>query len=170
MAAGPWRESNGAPSLSRGRIRPVWRAMPWFVYILECAGGRPYVGMTANVDARFGHHLAGDVAAFTRKHPPVRVIFREPHETEAAAVRRERRSNAGRRQRNLRSRKAGWMICACWPDCTRSGQAPPKRAAVPHPGHTASAEIDHERLAAPCAIFCVRAAVRSFTHQAFIFA
>ena len=66
------------------------RAMPWFVYILECVGGRLYVGITTDVDARFECHLAGDAAAFTRKHPPVRIAFCEAHETEAAAVRRER--------------------------------------------------------------------------------
>jgi putative endonuclease len=64
--------------------------MPWFAYILECAGGRLYVGITANLAARFDRHLDGDAAAFTRKHPPIRMIFWEPHETEEAAVRRER--------------------------------------------------------------------------------
>jgi putative endonuclease len=34
-------------------------------------------------------HLAGDAAAFTRKHPPVRMVFWKPHATETAAVRRE---------------------------------------------------------------------------------
>jgi putative endonuclease len=49
--------------------------MPWFVYILECSGDRLYVGITTDVVARFSRHLAGDAAALTRKHPPVRMIF-----------------------------------------------------------------------------------------------
>jgi putative endonuclease len=63
--------------------------MPWYVYILECAGGHCYVGHTEDLDARFKTHLAGMGADFTRRHPPRRMVFTEESPDELSAVRRE---------------------------------------------------------------------------------
>ena len=46
----------------------------WFVYMLECEGGRLYTGATPDVAARFARHCAGDGGAFTRGFPPVRIL------------------------------------------------------------------------------------------------
>ena len=37
---------------------------PWYLYILECEGGRLYVGVTVDVEARFAAHTAGRGAKF----------------------------------------------------------------------------------------------------------
>jgi putative endonuclease len=46
----------------------------WFVYMLECAGGRIYTGVTPDVAARFEKHRAGAGGAFTRSFPPRRIL------------------------------------------------------------------------------------------------
>lgn len=50
----------------------------WFVYLLECAGGRLYTGITPDLEARFQKHCAGRGARFTRSYPPVRILAAEP--------------------------------------------------------------------------------------------
>jgi putative endonuclease len=46
----------------------------WFVYMLECAGGRVYTGVTPDVAARFAVHCRGRGGAFTRSFRPVRIL------------------------------------------------------------------------------------------------
>lgn len=46
----------------------------WYLYILECAGGSLYTGITTDVARRFSQHQAGKGARYTRSHPPVRVV------------------------------------------------------------------------------------------------
>ena len=46
----------------------------WFVYMLECAGGRIYTGVSPDVAARFARHRAGAGGAFTRSFPPKRIL------------------------------------------------------------------------------------------------
>jgi putative endonuclease len=46
----------------------------WFVYMLECAGGRLYTGVSPDVRARFARHRAGRGGAFTRSFPPRRIL------------------------------------------------------------------------------------------------
>jgi putative endonuclease len=48
----------------------------WFVYLLECRGGRIYTGIATDVDRRLAEHRAGRGARFTRAHPPVRELAR----------------------------------------------------------------------------------------------
>ena len=47
---------------------------PWYLYMLECAGGTIYTGITTDVDARFAAHQAGKGAKYTRSHPPVAIL------------------------------------------------------------------------------------------------
>jgi putative endonuclease len=51
-------------------------AAAWFVYLLECRGGRIYTGIATDVDRRLAEHRAGRGARFTRAHPPVRELAR----------------------------------------------------------------------------------------------
>jgi putative endonuclease len=45
-------------------------AKPWAVYLLHCAGGRSYIGISPSPHARFAAHQAGNGAAFTRANRP----------------------------------------------------------------------------------------------------
>lgn len=46
-------------------------AQAYFVYVLECRGGRLYTGITTDVERRLAEHRDGRRGArFTRAHPP----------------------------------------------------------------------------------------------------
>ncbi|MDO8422516.1 MAG: GIY-YIG nuclease family protein [Parvibaculum sp.] len=62
---------------------------PWYLYILECDGGRLYTGITVDVDARFKAHVSGRGAKFTRAYPPRRIAFVEPHVDRSTASKAE---------------------------------------------------------------------------------
>ena len=55
-------------------MKPPGAPAPWFVYMLECRGGRIYTGVTPDVAARLARHRAGKGGAFTRSFPPRRVL------------------------------------------------------------------------------------------------
>lgn len=52
----------------------VVKKRAWFVYILECKGGRLYTGVSPDVAARFSAHRRGRGGAFTRSFPPRRIL------------------------------------------------------------------------------------------------
>ncbi|WP_370867316.1 SlyX family protein [Parvibaculum sp.] len=62
---------------------------PWYLYILECAGGRLYTGITVNVENRFKAHTSGKGAKFTRSYPPERLVLVQDFADRAAASRAE---------------------------------------------------------------------------------
>ena len=64
---------------------------PWFLYLLECAGGRIYTGIAVDVDARYAAHVAGKGARFTRAYPPSRVLLSLAFADRSAASRAEYR-------------------------------------------------------------------------------
>jgi len=46
----------------------------WFVYMLECRGGRLYTGVTTDIERRMTEHQGGRRGArFTRAHPPAKL-------------------------------------------------------------------------------------------------
>ena len=47
---------------------------PWIIYLLECANGKIYTGITTDLEARFRKHVSGKGAKFTRANPPARVL------------------------------------------------------------------------------------------------
>lgn len=59
------------------------------VYVLLCSDGSLYTGIAKDVQNRFIQHLAGSGGAYTRSHPPVRIVFRESHPDRSSALRRE---------------------------------------------------------------------------------
>jgi putative endonuclease len=61
----------------------------WHVYMLECAGGRLYTGISPDVAARFARHLAGKGAAYTRINKPVRLLASATCGTRGEALRQE---------------------------------------------------------------------------------
>lgn len=65
------------------------RPPTWFVYMLECAGGELYTGISPDVDARFAAHCAGRGAAYTRSHAPRRILAARACGTRGDALRAE---------------------------------------------------------------------------------
>lgn len=61
----------------------------WFVYLLRCADGTLYAGITTDLERRLGEHNAGVGARYTRARLPVALIHAEAAADRAAASRRE---------------------------------------------------------------------------------
>jgi len=61
----------------------------WWVYLIECRGGRIYAGIAKDPEARFRMHLAGKGAAFTRIHPPRVLLGMRPCASRGEALRLE---------------------------------------------------------------------------------
>lgn len=63
--------------------------MSWLCYLLECADGTLYTGITNNLDKRLAAHNSGTASKYTRSRLPVRLVYAEPHTDRASASRRE---------------------------------------------------------------------------------
>ena len=61
----------------------------WHVYILRCADGSLYTGISKNVADRVAKHNAGKGAAYTRSHRPVTLVWSRPSNSESSARKRE---------------------------------------------------------------------------------
>jgi putative endonuclease len=62
---------------------------PFWVYLLECAGGFLYTGIAVDPEARFQEHLAGRGSRFTRMRKPLRILGRRRFPDRGAALRAE---------------------------------------------------------------------------------
>ena len=65
------------------------QALNWLCYLLECADGTLYTGITNDLNKRLAAHNAGTASKYTRARLPVRLVYAEPHSDRAAASRRE---------------------------------------------------------------------------------
>jgi len=61
----------------------------WFVYVLRCADGTFYTGITKDLSRRCRQHNDGKAARYTRSRRPTRLVYQEPQPDQAAALRRE---------------------------------------------------------------------------------
>ncbi len=62
----------------------------WWVYMIECRGGKIYTGIAKDPEARYRRHLSGNGAAYTRINPPVALLAKRPCGTRSDALREER--------------------------------------------------------------------------------
>jgi putative endonuclease len=62
---------------------------PWFLYLLECANGSYYAGITTDVAARFLAHQQGKGARYTRANPPIRILAQAGYIDRSAASKAE---------------------------------------------------------------------------------
>jgi putative endonuclease len=63
----------------------------WYVYLLECADGTLYTGITVNPEHRVRCHNAGRGARYTRTRLPVRLVANMAMPSQAEALRMEKR-------------------------------------------------------------------------------
>lgn len=64
--------------------------MEWFVYMVACADGSLYTGVTTDVERRVAEHNAGQLGAkYTKARRPVRLVYSEQHDSRSAAQMRE---------------------------------------------------------------------------------
>lgn len=64
-------------------------AAPWHVYLLACAGGTLYCGITTDLARRLAEHRAGTASKYTRARPPVEMLAHAPCADKPAALRLE---------------------------------------------------------------------------------
>ena len=61
----------------------------WFVYILRCADGSLYTGITIDLERRIEQHNAGTASRYTRSRLPVELVYQEGSTTKSKALKRE---------------------------------------------------------------------------------
>ena len=61
----------------------------WFVYILRCADGSLYTGITTNVVRRCEEHNAGTASHYTSSRRPVTLVYQERQGSRSLASKRE---------------------------------------------------------------------------------
>ena len=73
----------------------------WFVYIVHCADGSLYAGITKDVDRRCEQHNAGTASRYTRSRRPVKLVHQEIHSDQSSALKREAAIKAKSRKEKL---------------------------------------------------------------------
>jgi putative endonuclease len=61
----------------------------WFVYMLRCAWGSLYTGITKDLERRCRQHNEGSAARYTRGRRPTRLVYQETHVGRGEALKRE---------------------------------------------------------------------------------
>lgn len=61
----------------------------WVVYILRCADGSLYTGVTNNLAQRLSRHQSGKGARYTRSRLPVELVFSRRMRDKSEALKRE---------------------------------------------------------------------------------
>ena len=63
--------------------------MSWTVYILRCADGSLYTGITNNLARRIQHHETGKGAKYTKHRTPLTLVYTEGANDRSEASKRE---------------------------------------------------------------------------------
>ena len=77
------------------------RALDWIVYILKCADGTLYTGITNDLGRRMSEHETGQGARYTRGRGPFQLVYHEIRQNRGEASRREMEIKALRRDQKL---------------------------------------------------------------------
>ncbi|QIR13149.1 GIY-YIG nuclease family protein [Shewanella aestuarii] len=64
---------------------------PWFLYIIKCANGHLYTGITTDIDRRFSEHQSSGpkAAKFLKGKGPLELVYQEIHPCRSSASKRE---------------------------------------------------------------------------------
>jgi predicted GIY-YIG superfamily endonuclease len=88
--------------LKKGRNpRPSRSSDSWFVYIIRCADGSLYTGITKDVKRRCQQHNAGSASRYTRSRRPVKLVWQKAQPSQSAALKREAAIKAMTRKEKL---------------------------------------------------------------------
>ena len=74
---------------------------PWFVYILRCADGSLYTGITKDVKRRCQQHNDGTASRYTRSRRPTKLVWQEAQPSRSSALKREAAIKAMTRREKL---------------------------------------------------------------------
>ncbi|MCW3480781.1 GIY-YIG nuclease family protein [Neisseriaceae bacterium JH1-16] len=89
--------------------------MPWFLYVIECAGGRLYTGISTDVARRYAAHAAGKGARYTRLHRPERILLTVEFDDRSTALKAEYafKQLSAAEKRAFCARHGGTTITTC---------------------------------------------------------
>ena len=73
----------------------------WFVYMMRCADGSLYTGITKDVIRRCQQHNAGTASRYTRSRRPVKLVYHESCPDQSSALKREAAIKAMNRRGKL---------------------------------------------------------------------
>lgn len=73
----------------------------WFVYMVRCADGSLYTGITKEVNRRCQRHNDGTGSRYTRSRRPVKLIYQEVRPNQTSALKREAAIKAMNRRGKL---------------------------------------------------------------------
>lgn len=73
----------------------------WFVYLVECADGSYYCGVTNNLDKRIKVHNSGKGAKYTKTRLPVRLICHSKPLTKSNAYKLEYKVKKQKRRNKI---------------------------------------------------------------------
>lgn len=80
-----------AALLSNPEVSQSVAISAWWVYMIRCANGQLYTGITTDVERRFAEHSAGAPkgAKYLRGKGPLTLVYREPQMDRSTASKRE---------------------------------------------------------------------------------
>ena len=64
--------------------------MAYYVYILHCADGSYYTGLTEDLEIRLAQHQTGELPGYTQNKRPVQLVFSDEFSSMDDAIDRER--------------------------------------------------------------------------------
>jgi putative endonuclease len=73
----------------------------YFVYILKCADGTLYTGITTDINRRIKQHQSGNGSKYVKTRRPVRLVYRENAMDRSTALKRELEIKAMSRPQKL---------------------------------------------------------------------
>jgi predicted GIY-YIG superfamily endonuclease len=85
-----------------GRIWDIMSFCKWYIYILECADGTLYTGITNNLDRRIKQHNEGKGAKYTRGRGPCTLVKFFTRNTKSDALKLERKIKKLPREEKLK--------------------------------------------------------------------
>ncbi len=89
----------------------------WLVYMLQCADGSLYTGITNQLQRRIEQHCAGKGARYTRGRGPLLLVYQEYCSNKSAALKRELAIKALPRTQKL-------LLAASQPNLSVQGNPP----------------------------------------------
>jgi len=79
-----------AKSRAKAKTKTILVPAPaWSLYILECADGSLYTGISNDIDRRLLSHQQGKASRYTRTRRPVALVYREECGSRSQALTRE---------------------------------------------------------------------------------
>jgi len=73
----------------------------WFAYLLRCADGSLYTGITKDVKRRCQQHNDGTASRYTRSRLPTKLVWHEAHPNRSSALKREEAIKSMTRQEKV---------------------------------------------------------------------